>query len=220
MLEMPFRMKLYNYWRSSASYRVRLALEFKQLTYEYVAISLLQGEQFEAAHRARNPWGSVPVLEIAHDGEKRYIAQSVAILEYLEECFPQRALLPKSSIERALVRSMVELINSSIQPFQNLSTLNYLHDVVRTDNKAWARFWIDKGLTALETQAQKSAGSALVGDAFTLADVCLLAQLFSGRRLTDITAEKYPTLCRVEANYIHAPFVEKAKPEAQPDASL
>lgn len=214
----PAVVKLYNYWRSSSSYRVRLALEFKQLEYEYVAVSLLQGEQHQPTHKARNPWGSVPVLEVEDGGKTLHIPQSIAILEYLEERYPEKPLLPKAPAERAVVRSLVELVNASIQPFHNLSTLNYVKDVVKGDSKAWAEHWIGKGLEALEAQAAKTAGQFLFGDGFTLADVCLVPQLFGGRRFATVAAEKYPTLLRVEANCLALPFVAKAKPDAQPDA--
>lgn len=211
-------MKLFNYWRSSSSYRVRLALEFKQLEYEYVAVSLIKGEQHEAAHRARNPWGSVPVLEVDEGGRTLQIPQSIAIVEYLEDRFPERALFPKPLGDRAVMRSMVELINSSIQPFHNLSTLNYVKDVLGRDSKAWAEHWVGKGLSALEDQAKHTAGRFLLGDAFTFADACLLAQLFAARRFASVDPAKYPTLMRVEATCVTLDFVQRAKPESQPDA--
>lgn len=211
-------MKLYNYWRSSSSYRVRLALEFKGLKYEYVAVSLIKGEQHEATHRARNPWGSVPVLEVEENGRTLHIPQSVAIVEYLEERYPDKPLFPKSLADRAVMRSMVELINSSIQPFHNLSTLNYVKDVLKGDQKAWAEHWIHKGLDALEHQAKASAGRFLVGDAFTFADASLLPQLFGGRRFATVDPAQYPTLMRVEQACLALDFVQRARPEAQPDA--
>jgi len=211
-------VRLFNYWRSSSSYRVRLALEFKQLTYEYVAVSLLKGEQHEAVHRARNPWGSVPVLEVTESGRTVAIPQSVAIVEYLEERFPERPLFPKAPAERAVMRSMVELINSSIQPFHNLSTLNYVKDVLKGDSKAWAEHWISRGLDALEAQAKTTAGRFLLGDDFTFADACLLPQLFGARRFATVDPAKLPSLMRVEATCLSLDFVRRAKPEAQPDA--
>jgi maleylpyruvate isomerase len=211
-------VKLYNYWRSSSSYRVRLALEFKQLAYEYVPVALLKGEQHQAAHTARNPWGSVPVLEVVEDGRTLHIPQSVAIVEYLEERFPERPLFPSSRGARAQMRALVELVNSSIQPFHNLSTLNFVKDVVKGDSKAWAEHWIGKGLDALEQQAAASAGRFLVGDAFTFADACLVPQLYGARRFATVAPERYPTLMRVEATCLALDFVKKAAPDAQPDA--
>lgn len=211
-------MKLFNYWRSSSSYRVRLALEFKQLAYEYVPVALLKGEQHQPAHTARNPWGSVPVLEVEDGGKTLHIPQSVAIVEYLEERFPEPPLFPKAPGARAQMRSLVELINASIQPFHNLSTLNYVKDVLKGDQKAWAEHWVGKGLDALEAQAKASAGAFLVGDAFTFADACLVPQLFGARRFATVAPEKYPTLIRVEAACLALDFAKKAAPDAQPDA--
>lgn len=211
-------MRLYNYWRSSSSYRVRLALAAKQLDYEYVAVSLLKGEQHEAAHLARNSWGSVPVLEVEEAGRAHFIPQSVAIMEYLEERFAERPLLPKAPLERARVRAMVELVNSSIQPFQNLSALNYLKTAFGADTKPWLTHWLERGLDALERQAKDVAGRFSFGDAFTLADACLLPQLFSARRFITVDEARYPTLLGVEAHCLTLDFVAKARPEAQPDA--
>jgi len=216
--EIPFAVKLFNYWRSSSSYRVRLALEFKQLSYEYVPIALLKGEQHQPAHTSRNPWGSVPVLEVEEGGKTLHIPQSVAIVEYLEERYPERPLFPKALGARAQVRSLVELINASIQPFHNLSTLNYVKDVLHGDQKAWAEHWVGKGLDALEAQAKASAGAFLVGDRFTFADACLVPQLYGARRFAAVAPEKYPTLLRVEATCLAQDFAKKAAPDAQPDA--
>lgn len=211
-------MKLFNYWRSSASYRVRLALSFKDLAYEYVAVNLVKGEQHEGPHRARNPWGGVPVLEVVEDGKTVQLPQSVAIVEYLEERYPQKPLFPKGAVERAKVRAMVELVNSGIQPLHNLQVLNYVKDVAKGDSKAWAEHWIGKGLDALEAMAKDTAGQYLFGDAFTFADACLLPQLFGARRFASVDAAKLPTLVRVEAECLKHDFVQRARPENQPDA--
>jgi maleylacetoacetate isomerase len=211
-------VRLFNYWRSSSSYRVRLALEFKQLSYEYVPVALLKGEQHQPAHTARNPWGSVPVLEVEEDGKTLFIPQSVAIVEYLEERYPERPLFPKALGLRAQMRALVELVNSSLQPFHNLSTLNFVKDVLHADQKAWAEHWVRKGLDALEQQAQASAGQFLVGDAFTFADACLVPALYASRRFAAVPPERYPTLMRVEATCLGLDFVKKAAPDAQPDA--
>lgn len=208
-------MKLFNYWRSTASYRVRLALHFKGIAFEYAPVNLLKGEQHEAAHVARNPWHSVPVLEL-EDGTQ--LTQSVAIVEYLEQRFPTPALFPGDLILRARMRAMVEVVNSGMQPLQNLQVLNYLRDEVKGDVKPWAAKWLGNGLDALEAMASKSAGTFLIGDWFSFADACLLPQLLGTRRLIDIDAARYPTLLRVEQHCQTLDFVQKAKPEAQPDA--
>lgn len=211
-------MKLFNYWRSSASYRVRLALGFKGLPYEYVAVNLATGEQRLGSHLARNPWGGVPVLELTEGGKTVLLPQSVAIVEYLEERYPEKPLFPKPPLERARMRAMVELVNSGIQPLHNLQVLNHVKDVLHGDPKAWAELWIGKGLDALEAMAKDTAGKYLCGDAFTFADACLLPQLFGARRFATVDPARLPTLVRVEAECLKLDFVQKARPENQPDA--
>jgi maleylpyruvate isomerase len=211
-------MKLHNYWRSSSSYRVRLALEHKHLEYVYVAVNLLQGEQHQPAHRARNPSGMVPVLEVEEDGRTLFVPQSVAIVEYLEERYPERPLFPSSRADRAQMRALVESITGGIQPFHNLATLNYVKSALAADPTAWATHFIDAGLSALEQLAARSAGTYLVGDAFTWADCCLVPQLFGARRFATFDASRYPLLARVEATCLALPAVQRARPEAQPDA--
>jgi len=210
-------VKLFNYWRSSSSYRVRLALHFKGLPYEYVPVSLIKGEQHEALHRDRNPAGYVPVLEVEEGGVTSAISQSVAIFEYLEERYPEKPLLPRSLVGRAQVRAMVELINSGIQPFHNLSTLNHLK-ALGVDEKKWAAHFIDLGLEGLEKLASKHAGTFSFGDTFTWADCCLVPQLFGARRFGG-NVEKFPLLVRVEQACLALPHVQAARPDAQPDAT-
>ncbi len=209
-------MKLYNYWRSSSSYRVRLALQFKGLPYEYIPLSLIKGEQHQAEHRLRNPAGYVPVLEVEEDGAVAVLSQSVAIFEYLEERFPEKPLLPRSLVARGQVRAMAELINSGIQPFHNLSTLNHLK-LLGVDEKQWAAHFIDTGLDGLEKLAAKTAGRFLFGDSFTWADCCLIPQLFGARRFGG-NVDACPLLLRVEQACLALPHVQAARPEAQPDA--
>jgi maleylpyruvate isomerase len=211
-------MRLFNYWRSTSSYRVRAVLAHKQLAYEYVPVSLIKGEQREAAHVARNPWSSVPVLEVTEDGAPLLISQSVAIAEYLEERYPQHPIFPASPGARAQVRMLVELVNSGIQPYHNLSTLNYLKDELGVDQKAWAVRFIRRGLGALEQLAARSAGRFLVGDDFSWADCCLVAQLYGARRV-EVSADDYPLLARIEQACLSLPAVQAARPELQPDAT-
>lgn len=210
-------MKLYNYWRSSSSYRVRLALHAKALAFEYVAVSLLKGEQHQLPHRARNPSGSVPVLEVEANGTLVHLSQSVAIFEYLEERFPQRPLLPSDAVGRAQVRAMAELINSGIQPLHNLSTLNELK-ARGVDEKKWAAHFIDQGLDALSKLAEPTAGTFMYGDAFGWADCCLVAQLYGARRFGG-NVDAFPRLTRIEQACLALPHVQAARPEAQPDAT-
>lgn len=208
-------MKLFNYWRSSASYRVRIALHFKGLSFDYAPVNLLKGEQHEPAHISRNPWHSVPVLEL-DDGTQ--LTQSVAIAEYLEEAFPTPPLFPKQPLLRARMRAMVEVVNSGMQPLQNLQVLAYVRETLKGDAKPWAEKWLGNGLDALEAMAAQTAGRFLIGDTFTLADACLVPQLFGTRRLMTIDEARYPTLLRVEQLALEQPFVRAARPEAQPDA--
>lgn len=211
-------MRLFNYWRSSASYRVRLALGFKGLAYEYIPVNLAQGAQHQPEHRARNPWGAVPVLEVNESGQTVLLTQSVAIVEYLEERHPEKPLFPKELIQRAQMRAMVELVNSGIQPLHNLQILNYVKEVLHGDSRAWAETWVGKGLLALEAMASKHAGTYLCGNTFTFADACLLPQLYGARRFASVDAQALPTLVRVEENCLKLDFVQRARPESQPDA--
>jgi maleylpyruvate isomerase len=209
-------MKLFNYWRSSASYRVRLALHFKTLSFEYVPVSLLKGEQHQPEHRHRNPAGYVPVLEVDEGGQRVLLTQSFAIFEYLEERFPEKPLLPSRPVERAQVRAMAELVNSGIQPFHNLDTLAYVKQL-GLDATQWAPRWIDLGLDALEKLASRTAGRFMFGDTFTWADCCLLPQMYGARRFGG-DVNRYPLLVRLEQNSLDLAFVQAAKPEAQVDA--
>ncbi len=211
-------MKLFNYWRSSASYRVRLALGFKGIAFEYVAVNLVKGEQHDATHVTRNPWHSVPVLETVEGGQTVLIPQSVAIVEYLEERYPTPALFPKTLLERARMRAMVEVVNSGIQPLHNLQVINHVKDTLQGDPKAWAEKWIGAGLDALEAMAKETAGQFLLGDSFTFADACLVPQLYGARRFASVDPARVPTLVRVETHCLTLDFVRAARPENQPDA--
>jgi maleylpyruvate isomerase len=212
-------VKLYTYWRSSSSYRVRIALNHKGLRYESVAVQLTRGEQRESAHRQRSPMGTVPVLEVDHDGRTYFLSQSVAIVEYLEDRWPVPPLFPSSPIERAAVRTLVETINSGIQPFHNLATLEYVKDSLGGSPKAWAEHFILPGLEAVEQLARRSAGRFLVGDVFTWADCCLVPQLYAARRFASFGSVDFPSLTRVEEACLSLSAVQAARPEAQADAT-
>jgi maleylpyruvate isomerase len=164
----------------------------------------------------------VPVLEVIEGGKEGgktvQIPQSVAIVEYLEEKYPEKPLFPKNVIDRARMRAMVELVNSGIQPLHNLQVLNKVKEYT-PDTKPWAELWIGKGLEALEAMAKDTAGSFLVGNSFTFADACLLPQLFGARRFASVDPARYPTLVRVETECMKLDFVQKARPENQPDAT-
>lgn len=213
-------MKLYSFFRSSASYRVRIALNLKGLTYEQVPIHLRRGggEQFGAAYRAINPQALVPALE---DGQ-RVLIQSLAIIEYLEERYPKPSLLPADLADRALVRSMALVVACEIHPIQNLRVLVYLKNNLKQsddDLNSWARHWINLGLSALEQMviSAPQRGNFCFGDSPTLADICLLPQLANARRFgCDLSGS--PRLVKIEANCLNLSAFADAAPEKQPDA--
>src|SRR5919198_795243 len=148
-------MKLYAYWRSTSSWRVRIGLQLKRLDYEYVPVNLLEGEQHREEYRVLNPAETVPLLETDEDGRTVRLAQSMAILEYLEERHPEPALLPRHPYLRARARMLAECVNSGIQPLQNLAVLQYVDAVLEGDKKEWAQHWIDVGLRALQGMAEE-----------------------------------------------------------------
>jgi maleylpyruvate isomerase len=208
-------MKLYGYWRSSSAWRVRTALAFKGLEVEHVPVHLVKGggEQFSPEFLARNPLAEVPVLEL--DGGE-LLTQSVAILEYLEETHPNPPLLPADPLLRARVRTLVQIVNSGIQPLQNRVVLSELErGGVVTDD--WARLFIKRGLTAFEQQAARTGGTFAVGNSPTFADIYLIPQLFNARRFK-MTLEDFPTLVRIEQRCYELPAFQKARPENQADA--
>lgn len=213
-------MKLYTFFRSSASYRVRIALNLKGLGYEQAAIHLRRGggEQLTAAYRKVNPQALVPALE--DDG--RILTQSLAIIEYLEEKHPNPPLLPKDPADKALVRSMALMIACEVHPIQNLRVLNYVKATYnQTDEQVnkWAQHWIDLGLSALQEMivAQPKRGKFCFGDSPTLADICLIPQLGNARRYGCDLA-KYPTILEIENHCNALPAFANAVPEKQPDA--
>lgn len=214
-------MKLFSYFRSSCSYRVRIALALKGLAYEYVPVHLLKdgGEQNAGAYRALNAMAQVPTLEIEHrPGVVVRLTQSVAICEYLEERFPEPALMPSDPLARATVRKCVEIINSGIQPLQNLSTMA---DIKRLggDATVFARAANERGLAALEVEAEASGGPYLTGASITLADVFLVPQIFAARRF-DVDTARFPRLTEIDAKLAEHPAFVAAHPSRQVDAAL
>lgn len=212
------RLRLYGYWRSSSAWRVRNGLALKGLVYETVAVDLLAMEQWGEAHRARSPLAQVPVLEVEDDGRTARLVQSMAILEWLEERFPDPPLLPADLLGRARVRALAEHVNSSIQPLQNASVLRALKDERPGLEREWAQRWIRSGLEGLERAVGGGgAGRFAHGDAPGLADCYLVPQLYNGRRF-QVDLAPFPTLRRIEeACLALAPFQE-AHPDRQPDA--
>jgi maleylpyruvate isomerase len=213
-------MKLYTFFRSSASYRVRIALNLKGVAYEQVPIHLRRGggEQFAASYTAINPQALVPSL----DDNGRLLTQSLAIIEYLEDRFPKPPLLPADPAERAQVRGMALVVACEIHPIQNLRVLVYLKNNLQQseeDLNRWARHWIDLGLSALEqmTSSVSKRSQFCFGDTPTLADICLVPQLANARRFgCDLSA--YPTLLQIENACTALPAFANAAPEKQPDA--
>jgi maleylpyruvate isomerase len=213
-------MKLYTFFRSSASYRVRIALNLKGLEYEQAAIHLRRGggEQLKPAYKAVNPQALVPALQ---DNGQVY-SQSLAIIEYLEERYPKPPLLPSDAADRAVVRSMALLIACEVHPIQNLRVLNHLkndHKLSDDDTIRWARHWINLGFSALEqmTISLSKQGEFCFGQRPTMADLCLVPQLGNARRFgVDLSA--YPKLLAIEAACMSLPAFVDAAPENQPDA--
>ena len=213
-------MKLYGYFRSSAAYRVRIALNLKGLSCEYAPVHLSRGggEQLAPAFRKLNPQGLVPVLQ---DGE-RVLVQSLAIIEYLEEIHPQPPLLPKKPEARARVRALAQAIACDIHPLNNLKVLNYVTNVLRVGEdarRAWYHHWIAEGLSALEAMlaGDRETGRFCHGDAPGLADCCLVPQLANAHRFK-CDVSPYPTLLRIETNCQALEAFQRAAPDRQPDA--
>jgi len=216
-------MKLYSYFRSSASYRVRIALNLKQLSYDIIPVHLLKegGQQFDPEYRKLNPDALVPVL-IDEDQDQAAMTQSLAIIEYLEEKYPAPALLPADPRDRAYVRSIALSIACDIHPLNNLRVLRYLVKTLKVseeDKNAWYRHWCEQGLAALERKVVSDgrAGTFCFGDAPTLADVCLVPQIANAKRL-DCDLSQIPTLMRIHDACLALPAFERAAPANQPDA--
>ena len=188
---------LYNYWRSSCSYRVRIALELKRLAYRKVDINLVADEQYTEAHRARSPLGQVPVLEFEHEGKLVQLSQSLAILGYLDDCHPDSPILPADGVSRAKAWAAAELVNAGIQPLQNLSVLRHLKQSMNADADAFAVHFMLRGLTALEAMLKPIAGRYSIGDQVSIADICLVPQMYNARRFK-LPLDLFPTLVAVD----------------------
>jgi maleylacetoacetate isomerase len=209
-------MRLYDYWRSSAAYRVRIALNFKGLTYEQVAVDLRAGAQRAPEFLAINPQGLVPVLE---DHGAR-LTQSLPILNYLEERYPEPALLPKDAAGRATARAIGVAIACEIHPLNNLRVLQYLErelGLSEAQRQAWYHHWIAEGLGPIEAMLASSAGAFCVGDAPSLADVCLVPQVYNAKRY-QCDLEPYPMIRQIDERCRAIEAFARAAPERQPDA--
>lgn len=206
-------LKLYDYFRSSASFRVRIALNLKQLSYDAVPVHLVNngGEQYSPAYQAVNPMSLVPSL----DDNGRIITQSLAIIEYLDETHPSPPLLPSQPYEKALVRAFAYTIAAEIHPINNLRVLKYLtneFNISEDQKNKWYQHWIAKGLDALEkTLAAQKSSAFCFGDTPSLADICLVPQMFNARRFhCDLST--YPNLCRIDKHCQTLPAFIDARP--------
>lgn len=213
-------LRLYSYWRSSAAYRVRIGLNLKGLAYETIPVHLVQdgGQQHSEAYRQINPQELVPVLNHGH----RRLTQSLAILEYLDEVWPEQPLLPATARERQRVRALALLVACEMHPLNNLRVLQYFeHEwgVPQPEREGWVRHWIKDGFHAAEAllAGHPSTGDFCEGEIPTLADCCLIPQVYNARRFgVDMAA--YPTISRIEAACLRLPAFDAARPENQPDA--
>lgn len=211
-------MRLYSYWRSSSAWRVRIALAWKGLAHDLVPVHLLRngGEQHLPEFVARNPAQQVPVLvEDEEPGGPFVLTQSMAIIEYLEERHPEPPLLPRAPRERARVRELAQLVNSGIQPLQNLTVQQKLREL-GVDPSPVVHGFVTTGLGALERGARAGAGQFLVGDVPTMADLYLVPQLYASRRV-GVNVDDFPTLREIELRCEALPAFQRAHPDAQPD---
>ena len=213
-------MKLHNYFRSSASFRVRIALALKDVDYEYASVHLLKGggEQFAAGFKAMNPAALVPVL----DDAGTILTQSLAIIEYLDETRPQPPLLPADVVDRARVRAIALAIACEIHPLNNLRVLGYLSKtlgVSAEQRSAWYRHWVETGLEAVEAMlaGDPRTGACCHGDVPTLADICLVPQIFNAQRF-EARLDHVPTVMRIHAHCLTLPAFARSVPALQPDA--
>lgn len=210
-------MTLHGYWRSSASYRVRIALALKGVEVNHVAVNLRDGAQGQPEHRARNPQGFVPVLEL-EDGTQ--LTQSLAIIDYLDRAYPKPNLLPEDAVLRAKIFSASLTIAADIAPIQNLSVLKYIraqHNQEDAGVKDWARHWITTGFTALETRAARFKTQFMFTDEPMLFEACLIPQAYNARRFgVDMSA--FPRLSEIDAACQALPAFQSAAPENQHDA--
>jgi len=215
--------RLYSYFRSSAAFRVRIALNHKGIPFETVPVHLLKdgGQQHTAEYRSVNPLGTVPVLEIPGTPPVR-LAESMAIIQFLDELHPEKPLLPGTLVERAYIRWLAEIVNADIHPIQNLHVLLHLEKTYGADaegKRAWAAHFIQNGFNALEKLLQQSAGQCCVGDNVTLADVYLVPQCFNARRF-GVDLSLFPTLARVDRHLESLATFVAADPHHQPDTPV
>jgi maleylpyruvate isomerase len=213
-------MKLYSYYRSSSSYRVRIALNLKGQPYEYASVHLARngGEQFTPAFQAVNPQFQVPVLELEVDGKLVRLTQSLAIIEYLDERWPTPPLLPPDPLRRAKARQLAEIINSGIQPLSNALVLRRV-GALGADSKVWAREFVGFGLTAYESFIAGESGPYSLGERVTVPDLYLVPQMMGARRV-GVDLAPFPRCLAVEKACLALEAFQKAAPDRQPDSEV
>lgn len=219
---MSEELRLYSYWRSSAAYRVRIGLNLKGLAYETVPVHLLRdgGEQLTPAFAATNPQKLVPVLQHG----QRLFRQSLAILEYIDEMWPEPPLLPATSRERQRVRALAQMVAIDVHPLNNLRVMRYLErewNVPQAERDAWTRHWIMEGFDAFEALLDGHPATGTFCDGFlpTIADCCLVPQVYNARRF-GVDMARYRTIVAVEQACLELPAFRDAAPDRQPDAPL
>ncbi|KAK6915808.1 Glutathione S-transferase, N-terminal, partial [Dillenia turbinata] len=207
-------LKLYSYWRSSCSFRVRIALNLKRLKYEYVAVNIVKGEQFHPEFVKLNPISYVPVLV---DGDL-VLADSFAIIMYLEEKYPQCPLLRGDIRKRAINYQAANIVCSNIQPLQNIGVLKFVEEKISPEDKlTWAKYHIEKGFTALEKLLKDHAGRYATGDEVSLADLFIAPQAYAAITKFEVDMTQFPLLSRLYEAYMELPAFQDAMPEKQPD---
>ena len=214
---MPHReLILHGYWRSGTSYRTRIALNLKGVAYRQHPVNLLAGEQAAETYRALNPQALVPALVVG----ETVLTQSSAIIEWLEERYPDPPLLPANPDERAVVRAMAMTVACDIHPLNNLRVLKALKHDFKADEdgrNGWIARWIEEGFTALDAMIVRYGGTYAFGDHLTIADCHLVPQVYSAER-SNVPLDRFPALCRVAENARKHPAVAAAHPDQQPDA--
>ena len=201
------KLTLYHYWRSSSSWRVRLALAHKNIPCDYISVDLLKDEQKSGTHLKRNPTGQVPALEV--DG--KFLGESIAIMEWLDENFKDKPLLSKDPWDHAQIRQLCQIINAGIQPVQNLKVMKYLTDD-QAKRKEWSKHWIEQGFHAYEKFASQTAGKFSFGNTFSMADCCLIPQVYNAHRF-DVDLTSFPTIQKINENVSQT----KAYKDSHPD---
>jgi len=212
-------LTLHNYFRSSTSVRVRIALNLKGLSYDYIPYALLPDEHKSEAYLKLNPQGLVPALEIK---KLAVLTQSMAIIEYLEDAYPEPALMPPDALGKARVRSLAQIVGCDIHPINNLRVLRYIADEFGADSgakKAWFTRWASEGFQALEARLASEPETAEFchGSVPSLVDICLYAQVLNNKRF-DVDPAPYPTIMRIFTSCNALPAFQDARPENQPDA--